>query len=233
MDDLIGLGKISKSIEHGTKEIRQLAYDFLNPAVKEAGQLIAEKVRFFRFSHAIETMKLAKQKVLCAGLSMHSVDLKTLLPLLEGASLEDDPDMVDKWAGLLASASTSEDSLVSFVHILREISPIDAKVLDLVGRLSSHAMQINKFQYYGIFVSELEIESGLKDHSLIPVLGNLVRLGLVQRVYEQPAMTWGEIPLGAGINEMAGLTPLGAAFLTACFGPDFDGKLFGPNKVSS
>lgn len=232
MDDLAGIGKISESIERGTKEIRRLAYDFLNPSVKEAGQLIAEKIRFYRFINAIQTMQKAKQKLRTAGLPLQHVELKTLLPLLEGASLEDNSDMVEMWAGLLSSASVAGQSIVSFVYILKELSSIDAKVLDVVGRIGKNAMQINNYQYYGIFISDLEVETALNRDSLILSLGNLVRLGLVQRVYEKPAMTWGEIPLGTGKDEMAGLTPLGAAFLSACYGPDFKGNLFGPKIMN-
>lgn len=232
MDDLTGLGKVSESIERGTKEIRQLSYDFLSPSVKEAGKLIADKIRYFRLKNAIETMKKAKNKVSSAGLSLNHVELKTLLPLLEGASLEDHSDMVEKWAGLLSSASVSDKSMVSFVYILKELSPADANVLDAIGHYSKNAMQISAYQYYGILLTDLETKIEINRDSLILTLGNLVRLGLIQRVYEKAAMTWGEIPLGTGENEMAGLTPIGVSFLAACYGPDFKGEILGPQNIS-
>jgi len=83
VDDLTGFGKIAQSIEQVTKEVRQLSYDFLDPPVKEAGQWIAERIRFYRVSSAISTLTKARQKLESAGLPVKSVDLKTFLPLMQ------------------------------------------------------------------------------------------------------------------------------------------------------
>jgi len=233
MDDLTGIGKVSESIEKGTQEVRQLAYDFLAFPVKEAGQLIAEKIRYFRFTNAIRTMQRAKEKLGELHVPVQTVDLKTLVPLLEGASLEEDPEMVEIWAGLLASAATSNQPLVSFVYILREISPIEAKILEIVGTSSIEAMTVRDFKYFGITVLDLLEKLSSPSSTTLAHLGNLVRLGLLQRVYMTPAMTWGNVPLGTLKEDMAGLTPLGVAFLCSCYGPNSDHVVLGPLPVES
>jgi hypothetical protein len=60
------------------------------------------------------------------------VPLKTLLPLLEYASLEQEDDLQEKWAALLANASASGPILVlpGFSDILKQLSPQEARLLD-------------------------------------------------------------------------------------------------------
>jgi len=56
---------------------------------------------------------------------------KILLPILDGASLEDDAELQDKWAALLVSAASRPDEEVrGFSEILRQVTPALAKFLD-------------------------------------------------------------------------------------------------------
>jgi hypothetical protein len=221
VDDLTGFGKISQSIEQATKEVRQLSYDFLDPPVKEAGQWIAERIRFYRVSSAISTLTKARQQLQSAGLPVKSVDLKTFLPLIEFSSLEEDPDMIERWAGLLASAATNTSSVTSYVHILNQLTPRDARVLDSVLQTSEPAMSVENTQYYAVSTAFLTEATQTPIDQMLIILGNLVRLGLVQRMSKHsPALVWGNPPLGALKEDMVGLTPLGRGFLEACVGPD-------------
>ena len=59
--------------------------------------------------------------------------LEALLPLLESAALEEEDDLSSKWAALLANAATPDspvDIYPSFPHILSQLSPREARVLD-------------------------------------------------------------------------------------------------------
>ena len=74
-----------------------------------------------------------------AGVSPTSVSLKTLLPLLEGAALEEEDDLLTKWAALLANAANPKSPFPiypSFPHILSQFSPRDARVLDAIYDLA-------------------------------------------------------------------------------------------------
>ena len=219
MEDLAGIGKLSESIEKGTREIRQLAYDFLSPGVKEAGQLIAEKIRFYSLPNSISALKKAKKQIYESGLFLHPVDLKTLVPLLEYASLEDDESMVDKWAGLLASAATFDTPMTAYVHILAELSANDAKTFDFICNTAELSTETDDIQIHGVRVQTILESLELEKIQLLPIIGNLGRLGLVQRVLSDGAMFWGEPPLGAPKNEVIGPTSLGQCFIQACRGP--------------
>jgi len=220
MEDLLGAGKLAKAIEEGTKEVRQLMYDFLAPSLKEAGNTIADRVRYYRFTSSISTVKKARSKLEAAGFMPGQVDLKTLVPLIEFSSLEEDENMIDKWAGLLASASAGAKSITSHVHILAELSPVDALVLDTISRMAQPAMVIDDVQYYGVTTLSVQEDTRLATGLFQSTLGNLTRLGLIQRVFEEPAFMFGNPPLGTAAKDMAGLAPLGYSFLRACKGPE-------------
>ena len=73
--------------------------------------------------------------------------LERCSPLLEGAALEDDENLSNKWAGLLASAATSneaEHSHPSFPRILSEMSPREALILDKLYRVGGE----NLLEYF-------------------------------------------------------------------------------------
>jgi hypothetical protein len=74
----------------------------------------------------------AKEMLAEAGIRPGPVPLRTLLPLLQYASLENDEYLQERWAALLANAGRCEDSelLPSFVEILRQLSPLEAHLLD-------------------------------------------------------------------------------------------------------
>lgn len=132
VNDMAGIGKITESIEKGTKELRQLCYDFLAPSVKEAGLSIADKIKFYRFSNAVQAMQKASEIIKSAGIIQEPVGLKIFMPLMECCSLEEDQGMVSKWAGLLASAATGGMVLPSFVRILSDLSPDEAKMIEYI-----------------------------------------------------------------------------------------------------
>lgn len=74
-----------------------------------------------------------------SGITPHAVSVKVLVPLLDGASLEDEEneEMIDRWAALLAHAAAGapvEMVLPSFPRILAELSPAEAVLLDSLYR---------------------------------------------------------------------------------------------------
>ncbi len=214
VNDLVGLGKFADSIEKGTKEIRQLAYDFLAPSVREAGQLVADRIRFNRISYTIEAMKKAISMVKDANLNLKPVDLKTFMPLIEFCSFEEDPGMVDKWAGLLASAASGGIVLPSFTRILAELSPDEARILDYIF-INRKKYEVS---YYVVNKNDLKNSIGLTEKEYGIRIVNLIRLNLIAQI-----TTDADIPLqgyfrsSKGVH--VGLTMLGETFISSCRGP--------------
>lgn len=219
VNDLVGMGKLAESFEKGTKEIRQLTYDFLAPPVKEVGQLIADKIRFNRFSNAIQAMKEAKKMIKAAGIQQKPVDLKIFMPLIEFCSLEEDHDMVSRWAGLLASAAIGGMMLPAFVRILSELSADEAMILDYIY---IHRKKVDGIMDTvsnpGVDKEELIAAIGLPEEEYGIRILDLLRLRLIEQVTTD-AMNWRPGYGDWGAGGYIGLTALGEAFISACKGP--------------
>ena len=215
VNDLVGLGKLAESIEKGTKEVRQLAYDFLAPPVKEAGQFLADRIKFNRISNAVQAMKEALELIKSAGIQQKPVNLKTFMPLIESCSLEEDHYMVSKWAGLLASAATGGMVLPSFVRILSDLSPDEARIIDYI---KTHCKKIDLIPNSGVEKEDLQKAMGLPEQEYGVRLLNLLRLRLIEQV-SSDANLWRPGYGNWGAGGEVGLTVLGEAFITACRGP--------------
>jgi hypothetical protein len=101
------------------------------------GGILAEPVRVFRFKRSVRLLEKVKHIAEESGIELKAVPTKTLLPILENASVEDDEGLHDRWAALLANAASPTSPRVppSFVEILRQLSPRDACLL---WRTSQH-----------------------------------------------------------------------------------------------
>ena len=107
----------------------------LGPASDELGMLLADRVRLWRFKQSFRIVGKAQALLSQRGIEPAKVSLKTLVPILEFGSLEEDESMQDRWAALLANAAdpTPETSVPpAFPDILRQLSPEDAMVLDRI-----------------------------------------------------------------------------------------------------
>jgi Abortive infection alpha len=110
-----------------------------------------------RLNNAEGTVERAHFTLLNIGVKPKDIPLKIVLPLLEGASLEEDPRLQEKWANLLANAADprQRDNISTiFQSVLRDLSPMDAAFLDAI-----HAAWMGKATrwLYGSF-SEQELK---------------------------------------------------------------------------
>jgi len=109
----------------------------------EAGGWGADIIKRRRLQTQVKTLVLAKRMLDDAGLPANAVSPKLLVPLLENASLEDDPEeaadpeaaeaMQQRWAALLANAAAGElgaSVSLAFPTILAELEPIEARIID-------------------------------------------------------------------------------------------------------
>jgi TonB family protein len=106
------------------------------------------------------------------------------LPILDGASIQDDDDLHTRWAALLANAATSP-TLVhpSYIELLKQLTPEDAQLLDRLydsckaKRHRSVTPWVNTISY-----AERERRVAAGEKPEIP-FQNLVRFGLIETVY--------------------------------------------------
>jgi hypothetical protein len=129
LDKLLDLSGVPKAVIEGAQSFLNR---LLGPAVDETGQLLADKVRYRRFRNQVRIAEGAQRLVEAAGLSPVPVPLQILVPLVEKASLEEDPTVQEMWSTLLANAATAKarHGLHRLcVEVLAGISPKEALIL--------------------------------------------------------------------------------------------------------
>lgn len=73
----------------------------------------------------------AAEKVKASGLPAHAVRDKLLRAVVEDGSMEDDEEMQERWATLLANAATDKDEIrLAYPRILAELEPKEALLLE-------------------------------------------------------------------------------------------------------
>ena len=120
-----------------TEGAKEVANGFLRTVLHGPGEALsglwADKVNERRHANLIKIAIRAKERLDAAGISPKAVPLSIIHPALEAASLEEDPDLQDTWANLLAnSADPRMHNAIppSFPAILRELTARDVKFLD-------------------------------------------------------------------------------------------------------
>jgi hypothetical protein len=114
----------STAVEKGL----DLATNFLDklivPAIEETGLLLKDKVTFWRLKNQIKTLNKTQEYCEKHNISLKSISLKLLCPLMENASLEEDEFLQDKWSILLGNMVDSEQNIENhvFPFLLGQIS---------------------------------------------------------------------------------------------------------------
>lgn len=158
------------------------------PAAEEFGLFLGDKVRMWRVKNATIMLAKAQRMLKDSGIEPSSVPLKTLVPLFEGASLEEDEELATKWAALLANAASPECSLrihPGFAQVLSQLPPTGARFLDEVAKAQESYLRESELprseeriwvavthlirDYYGDRLEDFDV-----------MAGNLQRLGLCE-----------------------------------------------------
>lgn len=187
-------------------EVSRFVGTVIGSPMIEASELVAEHIRAWRFRREIRHLERAKAMLDAAGMSATRIPLRTLAPLMEGGSLEDDDSMVERWGSLLANAAGGElDVPPSFPNVLRELEPEQARILD---SLYDTLIRISPDWRadYGVATQGL----GLTRREFEYHADNLVRLRLIRSQTAEPPYREFDV---------VGLTEFGRAFVRACRPP--------------
>ena len=202
--------------------VAQFAAQVSGAGRKEVGAWLADHVRLRRVKSQLKILAKAQKYAEEAGYEPSVVKLNVLVPLLEGGSLEDDEDMVNRWAGLLANSARGGNGVdvpPSFPGVLRELSPTDAKILDLVFDVATqHPREV--WQNTGAVGDKIQERLGLDASRFGLSADNLYRL----RLCAPPAVSITDLSDPDSKYQLSGsglvcLTDFGHVFVTACRPP--------------
>jgi hypothetical protein len=213
----------SSGIPAAVEAAGELLVKLAGPAAEEFGLMLRDKVRMWRVKNALRVLGKAQGMLKDAKVEPSSVPLKTLVPILEGAAIEEDEDLSAKWAALLANAATPESAMrihPGFPHIPSQLSAPEARVLDRLGRIREKNLRelsprTTKMPRWAPAASFL-VPCNLAESDFDPLIQNLIRLGLCEGDAGGPYLE----PNSAGELVFRGgdvrLTQFGLQFIASC-----------------
>ncbi|MFB9054559.1 Abi-alpha family protein [Formosa undariae] len=176
----------------------------LGPSIKEFGELYADNVRFRRLKNQVKIFNKTRELLDNNGLEPRELNLKTLVPLLEKASVEESEILQNKWSSLIANiASTPENGLEpKLINTLGSLSALEAQILDfiykmyLINRIKKFEQSIKNLwgnwknesdvplNYVLILFKSVKEKFNLTDEFTSIYIDNLESLGLIR--FEEP-----------------------------------------------
>jgi hypothetical protein len=145
------------------------------PVADEIGEYLAASVRPYTVVRQVEAVAKAQQMLNKRGLSTHPVPPRLLLPILEGASIEDEEDLHTRWAALLANAASSDKVHPSYIEVLKQLTPAEARLLDALYKIAK-----GKPWQTVDTTAVTDEEFKASGPRLFTWFSNLIRLGLIQ-----------------------------------------------------
>ncbi len=179
--DYISVALAKSGIPVAIEAAKKLLEKLVGPAAEEMGLLLQDKVRSYRLRNQLAVLGKTQDMLNQAGIEPKSVPLRVLVPLLEGAALEDDDNLSTKWAALLANTATPGyrvDLMPAFSNILSQLSSTDVKILDALLKHKGHHKSSPKDIFLLAFPFTIKESTNLSDKEYDLAVDNIARLGL-------------------------------------------------------
>jgi hypothetical protein len=182
-----------KAIE-AAREAGGFLAEFIKEPLREQVGIWTDNLRHKRWENqlALQEKALAKISALGSKFQFRQIPMRLGVPLLEAASLADEPELQEVWSNLIVTFANENSEIGperSFVSVLGELSPLEAVILEKIyavaggetgGVLTSQLPEMATRQ----LISTATAESPSKNVAL--ALSNLTRLGCLT-----PGATWG------------------------------------------
>lgn len=178
--------------------------------------LLGDKLAYYRFEKLVQLQENVEKKLEARGVERQYVPVAFGLPIVEKATIEEDPILQDKWANLLANArDASYDRPLrrNYSSILADLEPLDAQILDLIVRESLATADKSST----LFVMEKLVENtNIAGKDCENSVRNLIRLGLFK-----PGVVTGSLSVSGHPftsykdTEMFAVTEMGVDFFHA------------------
>ena len=191
---------------------------YISGSLEQGMGIFEDKLKYMRWERQQRLMLRAEKFIKEIGLQSptKAIPLKLAVPLLEGASLEEDDELQDLWARLLVNSANAESGIDLkrvYIDILERLTPIEAQILSAV-----YSLPFEEIQHEGVLTAELPNKATpanekQKDGAVEPseevklAIASLSSIGCLS-----PAKTWG----GGEIFSWVSPTVLGRNFVKAC-----------------
>lgn len=194
----------STAVEKGIDLVKGFLDKLIGAPIEEYGLLMADNVKLRRFKNQLNMVAKAQKMVEESGINIKQISIKTLVPLLEYSSLEDDETLQQLWSNLLVNYIDVNQKLESsiFPFILSQLSSEEIGVIEnLYNRRGTRTS--------GIFSSRMQIDGVIKS--------NLIRLGIAEIIIVKDKKENGfAVRMFDVDNTKIKITQLGIIFYESC-----------------
>ena len=212
------VAKASGKAVDAAREAGGFIAKFIAGPLEQGVGIFEDRLKYMRWERQVRLMARAEEFMRLSGLKAPTrpVPMKIAIPIMQGATLEEDDALQDRWAALLVNAGNASflaEIRRSYASILEQLTPLDARILDVL-----YSLPFDQSQHNGVVTAELPhsarireeketAETELPSQEVVIALSNLARLGCLR-----PGMTWG----GGESFRKVNPTISGKAFVEAC-----------------
>jgi len=184
--------------------------------IKDGVGILSDQVKFWRWNNQVNIITKAQTKIDASGLDKKQIPLKVLVPIIENSSLEQDENMQDKWANMLANAATGNVEISpNYAAILNELSPIEVSILDKIYQEVNKETDYQKRKNFQFDANKLKTMLDITEEKTDLIIENLFRLNVLQSPAGQGVML-GDFPFALRTTKIFEFTTLGYEFVKAC-----------------
>lgn len=211
-----GEGTVKAGIKGDQDTVNKFFNGILPDFIKDGVGILSDQVKFWRWNNQVIIIKKAQSIIDRSGLSKNKIPLKVLIPIIQNSSLEEDENMQNKWANMLANAATRNVEISpNYAAILNELSPVEVSILDKIFIEAEKESDYKRRKAIQFDTKKLQSILSISDEKMDLIIENLFRLNLLQAPAGQ-GMMLGSLPLALRTTQIFEFTTLGYEFVKAC-----------------
>lgn len=183
----------------------------ITPPLEEVGLLMADQIKTWRFKNQVRIVTRAEEYLKSKNIKTKKIDLKVMAPLLEGAAMEEDESLQEKWAALLANTVEEKSQINTttiYSYILAQLTKDDAEALEIIyARLiEKYFEKIDIIVLDGFSVNGISFTKKGEEKRAAIIADNLIRLRLLKDAPNRHSSA----------GPVYSMTDLGLSFSLAC-----------------
>ena len=203
-----------KAIE-ASRDLGGFIARFIGGPLEQAAGIVEDKLKYLRWERQMRLIQRANDFLTANGMSepTRQIPMNIAIPLLQGASLEEDDQLQDRWAKLLVNAGDKESGINVpriFVSIMDNLDPLSAEVMEKIYSVPDEDAT------EGIWTRDLPEKAIIKprdeEDMSVSIELEIALTNLAMHRLVSPALFWGGTTGITCVHK----TPLGKAFLQAC-----------------
>lgn len=237
------VAKVTKAGIEATEKLSGFVSRIIHEPLDSVVSIINDRLRFMRWERQVRLVDRYYAIVETRRIKppLRIAPPKIALPIIENASLEENDELQDLWANLLASAVDPQFKAPirsAYIDIIKQLEVIDVRILNLLyedyrKECEDYARKVPETTWLlhcrerGMSRRGIAITLNINGEEYLEAVDNLVRLRCVEltlkvRKYKLSSKPDEELLEANGIDDEQQsiiITPLGIRFVEACVNP--------------